>query len=95
MAAYITGLDPIEIGGLESKVKVTVTQYPFFLHNSLLTSLLYISALLCTIKLNFSISLRYTLGRLVFEFHKIRMGDNVIVTSFKFSPNNFPYLKIY
>ena len=39
--------------GLESKVKVTVTQYPFFLHNSLLTSLLYISVLLCLIKLKF------------------------------------------
>ena len=37
MAAYHTGSDPIEIGDLGSKVKVT--QYPFFLHNSLSTSL--------------------------------------------------------
>ena len=40
--AYDIGSDPIEIGDLGSKVKVTVTQYPFFLHNSLLASLLYI-----------------------------------------------------
>ena len=33
-----TGSDPIKIGDLWLKVKVTVTQYPFFLHNSLLTS---------------------------------------------------------
>ena len=30
MVAYHTGSDPIEIGDLGSKVKVTVTQYPFF-----------------------------------------------------------------
>ena len=30
-------------------------------------------------------SLRYVLGRFVFEFGKIQMGDDVIVTSFKFS----------
>ena len=30
------GSDPIEIGDLGSKVKVKVTQYLFFLHNSLL-----------------------------------------------------------
>ena len=47
-AAYYTGL---AFGDLGSKVKVKVTQYPFFLHISLLTSLLYISALLCLIKL--------------------------------------------
>ena len=33
-------------------------------------------------------SLRYNLGRFVFKFHKIRMGDDVIMTSFKFSANN-------
>ena len=27
---------------------------------------------------------RYTLGRFVFEFHKNRMSDDVIVTSFNF-----------
>ena len=29
-AAYHTGSNPIKIDNLESKVKVTVTQYPFF-----------------------------------------------------------------
>ena len=43
-----------------------------FLHNSLLISLLCISALL----------LRYTLSRLLVNFHKNRMGDDVIMTSF-------------
>ena len=52
MVVYCTGSNPIEIGDLGSKVKVTVTQYPFFLHNFLLTCLLYISALLCLIKWN-------------------------------------------
>ena len=51
------GSDLIEIGDLGSKVKVTVAQYPFFLHNSLLTSLLYISALICLIKLKFGMPL--------------------------------------
>ena len=44
--------------------------------------------------LSLSLSLRYALGRFVFEFDKIRMGD-VIVTSFRFSANNFPYFKFY
>ena len=60
-----------------------------FLHDSLLTSLLTISALLCPIKMKFSLSLRYALGRFVFEFDKIRMGDDVIVTSFTFSASNW------
>ena len=30
-------------------------------------------------------SLKYTLGRFVFKFHKNRMGDDVIVTSFNLS----------
>ena len=32
--------------------------------------------------------IRYALGRFVFEFDKIRMSDDVIVTSFKFCANN-------
>ena len=60
MVAYCTGTNPIEIGDLGSKVKVTVTLYPFFLYNSLLTSLLCISALLCSIKMKFTMSLSYT-----------------------------------
>ena len=43
----------------------------FFLHNSLLTSLLYISALLCLIIMKFDMSLRYTLGRFCSNFLKI------------------------
>ena len=57
--------DLIEIGDLGSKVKVTVTNYPFFLHNSLLISLLGISVFLCLIKMKFSLSLRYALCRFV------------------------------
>ena len=67
----------------------------FFLHKSLLTSLSCISVLLCLIKIKFRMSLRYTLGRFVFKFHKIRMGDDVTMTSFKFSANNCPYLTFY
>ena len=52
----------------------------FFLPNSLLTSLLCISALLCSIKIKFGMSLRYTIGRFVIQFHEIRMGEDVIVT---------------
>ena len=67
---------------------------PIFLHNSLLNPLPCISALLCLIKIKFDMSLRsiYTFGRFVFEFNKIQIGDDVIMTSFKFSPNNCPYL---
>ena len=67
--AYRTDSDPIEIGDLGSKVKVTMIQYPFFLHNFLLTFLLYISALLCLIKLKFGMPLAYALCRFVCEFH--------------------------
>ena len=83
MVTLRIGSNPIEFGDLESKVKVTVTSYPFFLHHSLLASLLYISVLLRLILLKFGMSLRYTLGRPVFKFHKNRMVDDVIVTSFK------------
>ena len=89
MAAYHTGSNPIEIGDLGSKVKVTGTQYPFFLHHSMLTALLYISILLCLIKLKFCM-LSYALCRSVVEFHKNQMGDDGIVTSFNFSPYNCP-----
>ena len=43
-------------------------------------------------KMNFFKSLRYTLGRFVLKYKKNRMDDDVIVTSFKFSPNNCPYI---
>ena len=82
--AYHTGSEPIEIDDLWSKVKVT--QYPVFLHNSLLISLMYISALLCLIKLKFGMPIRYRLRRFVFEFHKNQMNDDVMVTPFKVSP---------
>ena len=70
MVAYNTGSDPIEIGDLGSKVKVTVTQYQFLLHNSLLTSLLYNSAFLCLIKLKFGMPLTY--ADLYVNFIKIK-----------------------
>ena len=80
--AYCTGSDPIEIGDLWLKVKLTVTQYPFFLNNSLLTSLLYISDFLYLIKVKFDMPLTYALCRFVCKFHENQMGDDVIVTSF-------------
>ena len=57
MVAYNTGSDPIEIGNLWLKVKVTVTQLSIFLPKSLLISLLWISALLCLIKMKYGIPL--------------------------------------
>ena len=60
-------------------------------NNSLLISLLCMSALLCPINIKFILSLWYALGIFMFEFDKIWMGDDVIVTSFKFSVNNCPY----
>ena len=95
MVAYHTGSDPIEIGDFGSKINVKMTQYSFYLHNSLLTSLLCISAYLCLIEMKFDMSLRYILGWFVSKSYKNRMGDDVIVTSIKFSPNNCPYLKFY
>ena len=47
--------------------------------------------------MKFSLSLRYAIGRFVFKFDKIRMGDDVtivIVTSFKFSANNLKIEKV-
>ena len=44
----------MEIGDLASKVKVTVKQSLFFLHNSLLTSFLCFSTLFCSIKMKFT-----------------------------------------
>ena len=95
MVAYNTGSDPIEIGDLGSKVKVTVAQYPFFLLNSLLTSLQYISALLCLLTLKFSMPLRYILCRFVVEFHINQICDDVMVTSFKFSLYKCPHFKFF
>ena len=88
-------MNPIETCDFGSKIKVTVTQYPLFLQNSLLTSVLYITAHLCSIKLNFDMPLKYALSRYVVEFHKNQMGDDVIVTSFKFPPYKCPYFKYY
>ena len=95
MATYHTGSDPIEIGDLGSKVKVkvTVTQYPFFHYNSLLTSLtVYLS---CLNKMKFSMPLGYALCRFVVEFHENQMGNDVMVTSFILSPYKYPYFKLY
>ena len=76
--AYSSCLNPIEIGDLGSKVKVTVTQYPVFLQNSLLNFLIYISAFLCLIKLNFGIPHTYALCIIVCEFDWNQIGDDVI-----------------
>ena len=84
MVAFRTGSNPIEFSDLGSKVKVTVMYYPFFLHNSLLTSLPCISAFVCLIKMKFSMSLIYILGQFVYKFHKIRMGGDIIMTSLSF-----------
>ena len=46
-------------------------------------------------KLKFGMLLKNALGRFTFKFHEIRTNDDVIVTSFKSSPNNCPYLKFY
>ena len=89
---YRNGPNTIEIGDLWSKVKATVMQYLFFLHNFLLTSLLWISALLHPIKIKFDMSLIYALGRFVYAFHQNRMCDDVIVASFSFPSNNCQYI---
>ena len=52
-----------------------MTQYPF--NSIILCKLLYCSLL------DFDKSLRHALGRFGFEFLKNRMGDKVIVKSFK------------
>ena len=64
---------------------------------TLLTSILCISALLCPIEMNLSMSvnIRYALGKFAFKFHKNQIGDNVLMTAFKCSTNNCPYLKFY
>ena len=77
MVAYRTSSNPIQTDVFGFKVKVTMTQYPFFLYNSLLASLLWISALICPIKMKYGMSLRNALVRFVFEFHKNRIVDDV------------------
>ena len=34
---------------------------------------------------------KYALGKFAFEFHENRMGEDAIVTSLMFTPNNCPY----
>ena len=50
----------------------------FFIHNSLLTSLLYISALFCLIRLKFDMPIGYAICRFTLKFHKIWNSDDVI-----------------
>ena len=51
-----------------------MAHYPFYnLYNSLLTSLLYISAVLCLIKLKLSMTFRYTLCRSLMVSNRILM----------------------
>ena len=71
--SYHTGSDPIEIS---VKGQGHSDAIYIFSHNSLITSLLLISALLCLIKTQFGMSLRYALDR--FEFHRNQMDDDFI-----------------
>ena len=97
MVAFRTGSDPFEISDPGSKVKIHTHCDVIFIFssNSLLTSLLCISALLRPIEMKFDTSLKHAFGRIVFKFHKNQTDDDVIVTSLKFSPNNCSYLKFY
>ena len=74
MHRYCTGSDSIEIGDLGSKVKVTVTQYPFFFIILYQQIPMYISALVCLIILKFGMPLKYALCISLIEFHKNQMG---------------------
>ena len=76
MVAYCIGLKLVTLG---QRSKSRWNNIHFFLHNSLITSLLCISALLCPVIMKFGMSLRYTLGWFVVKFHKNRLGDDVIV----------------
>ena len=95
MVANGTSSYPIEIGDLWTKVKSQWRNIHFFLPNSLLTLLLWISPLLRPIKMEFGRFLRYAFGRFMFEFDKNPTNDDVIVTSFKFSPYKCQYFQFY
>ena len=88
MFAYRTGSDPIEIVDLGSKVKVTVTLNTFFF----MLTYLHVSEL-SYVQSKWNV-LKICSGRFVFE-HQDRIGDDVIVTASKFSPNSCPYHKFY
>ena len=49
---------------------------------------MFISTLLCLIKLKFGMPLRYALCRIVLEFHKNHISDDVKVTSFTILQTN-------
>ena len=68
MVANRTGSNPLVTLSQRSWSQWCI-DIPFFLHNSLLTSLLCISGLWCPIKIELGMSLRYALGRFVLEFH--------------------------
>ena len=78
----------VKVQGLSDSICMFFSSY-------LLSSLPHISDLLCLIKLKFSMPLRYVLCRSVVEFDKNQMCDDVMLTSFKFSPYKFPYFKFY
>ena len=72
-----TDLDQIFAKGLLTTLAQTLFKgqghndaIPIFLHNTLLTSLLCISALLCLIEMKFGMSLRYNLGQFMFKFNR-------------------------
>ena len=91
MVAYCTGSNPIEISLLWSKVKVTVKQNSFFLDNSLLTSPLLISALLCPIKMKLGLLLKCALSRFIY-MNVIKIKSVMTLWRLKCSPNNLVYI---
>ena len=71
----------------------TVTQYPFSsLPISLLTLLLWISALLCPIKMQFDMSVKYALGWFQFEFDKKNQMAHGFIYWFK---HHLSFLKFH
>ena len=88
MAAYRTDSNAIEICDLGSGHSDVISIFSSLFLVNFPVSTLYLSSLMSDRN---EISLRYNLGRFVFEFHKIWIGDDVIVKSFKLCP----YLKFY
>ena len=68
IAYYTPDLNPIEIGNLWMKVQVTVTQYSFFLHYSLLTSLMWFSFMFDQNEIQYA---PYALGIIDLNYMKI------------------------
>ena len=83
--------------GHSDSISIFSSWFSFNFPTVYLSSLMsvYISALLCLIKLNFGMPLWYVFCRIVLEFHKNQMMDDVMVTSYKFTSYKCPYFKFY